>query len=147
MLHHTEDETDLVSTLDVNCDSDQSDDCVYAGQQAVEELDERTSATPTVFSSDSDDDNSTLPTLEPAIPQVHHNMPPARQLSNIPEVENTSSHVTGEGTLSPFDDVPTSMPPTASQHDNDSTTSTSSNLLFYGTTIAVAGALMYNKLT
>lgn len=133
MLHHTEDETDPASsTLDVSSDGDQSDDCVPTDQQAVEELDERSSVTPTVFSSDSDDDSSTLPTLAPAVPQVRHN----RQLSDIPEVGTPCS---------PSDNVPT--PSTTSQQDNDSTSTTGSNLLFYGTTVAVAGALIYNKLS
>ena len=143
VLHHTEDENDLSSTPDVDCEGDQSSDIVSTGQQADEGLDERSSVTPTVFSSDSDDDSSTLPILEPAGTLVCHNTP-ARQLSDIPEVENTSSHVTSEETP---DDVPTLIPPAADHHDSDSTTTTSSsNLLFYGTTIAVAGALIYNKL-
>ena len=142
VLHHTEDENDLSSTLDVDYEGDQSSDIVCTGQQADEGLDECPSVTPTVFSSDSDDDSSTLPVLEPAGPLMRHNTP-ARQLSDIPEVENTSSHETSEEAP---DDVPTLMPPAADQHDSDSTTTSSSNLLFYGTTIAVAGALIYNKL-
>lgn len=146
VLHHTEEESDLTS-LDTSYEGDRSSGYASTGQLPVEGLDERASVTPTVFSSDSDEDNSTLPTLEPALPPLSRSTP-ARQLSDIPEVENTSSHPASTTETPDNENMPASMPPTDQHvHESDSTTNTSSsNMLFYGTTIAVAGALIYNKL-
>lgn len=135
VLHHTK-ESDPTSTVDASCEGDHA----FVGQLPVEELDERTSVTPTVFSSDSDEESSTL---EPVLPPLSQ---PVRQLSNIPETENTSS-ASEMPDPSNTDAASTSMPP-ADQHEHDSTTTTSggSNILHYGTTIAVAGAMIYTKL-
>lgn len=135
VLHHTK-EGDPTSTVDASCEGDRA----FAGQLPVEELDGRTSVTPTVFSSDSDEESSTL---EPVLPPLSQ---PVRQLSNIPETENTEMP-----DPSNTETVSTSMPP-ADQHEHDSTTTTTtttssgSNILHYGTTIAVAGAMIYTKL-
>ena len=148
MLHHSE-EGDMASTLETSHDGDQSNQSSgygSIGQPPVESLDEQDNAsvTPTVFSSDSDEDNSTLEPAGILLPPVAHSTP-ARQLSDIPEVEspNASLHLppTTEANLTP-ENVPSSMPST----ESDSSTSSSAGILFYGTTIAVAGALIYNKL-
>ena len=146
MLHHSE-EGDMASTLETSHEGDQSSGYGSLGQPPIESLDERDNAsvTPTVFSSDSDEDNSTL---EPAVslPPVSHSTP-ARQLSDIPEVESpdASLHLPPktEENVTP-ENVPSSMPPTES--DPNTSNSSGNNILFYGTTIAVAGALIYSKL-
>lgn len=146
MLRHNE-EGDMVSTLETSCEGDRSNQSSgygSLGQPPIEILDEQDNAlvTPTVFSPDSDEDS----TLEPVIPlpPLSHSTP-ARQLSDIPEVESpdASLHLppTTEGNLTP-ENVPSSMPPTESGPN----TSSGNNILFYGTTVVVAGALIYNKL-
>lgn len=147
MLHHTDDneESDLPlsPTLDTSHAGDQlnqSGDCESMGlvDDGVDEY-ENASVTPTVFSSDNED-NATLESLPP----VSH---------NTPNASSCLTPTTNE-TLVPTDDtdtVPTSMP-TTDQHESDvdPTTATpsnsSTNIIFYGTSIAVAGALIYNKL-
>ena len=153
VLHHGEGEGDITSTLDTSHEGDrsnQSSGYESMGHPNVESLDERDNAsvTPTVFSSDSsDEDNSAL---EPAVllPPVSHSTP-ARQLSDIPEIESPNASLqlppTTEENLTP-ENLPTSMPPTESDPNTNTTGSSSNNILFYGTTIAVAGALLYNKL-
>ena len=142
MLHHSE-EGDMVSTLETSSEGDwsnQSSGYGSLGQPPVESLDEQDNAlvTPTVFSSDSDED------IDPAVPlpPVSHSTP-ARQLSDIPEVESPDASLHLPPTTEDPENVPSSMPPTDS---GPSTSSSGNNILFYGTTIAVAGAMMYNKL-
>lgn len=152
VLHHTKKEQSGMPSLTMN----EGDGCESTGHRSVEGVDERDNAsvTPTVFSSDSDDDNISNLELAPPLPFL------ARQLSNIPEVESPpislpSPHLppAAEEPLAPCDteNVPTSIPPANQHEDNPTTTSnissSTSNKLLYTTTIAVTGALkIYNKL-
>jgi len=138
VLHHTEEESNL-STVDTGHKENKSSGYESMEQPSVEGLDERDNAsvTPTVFSSSSDNDEETdtIPILPP--PLSHST--PARQLSDIPEIESPNA-------LPPTTTAPTSTEnmPASVMDQNES--SSASNIIFYGTTIAVAGALIYNKL-
>ena len=131
-------------------EQDQSSGYASMEQPPVEGLDELdiSSVTTAVFSSDSDDDVLLLSNNEPAIlPPLHST--PARQLSDIPEMDspNTSLHLSptnNETSPSDADNLPSSLPPTSQpESDPSNNSSSASNLLLYTTTAVLA---VYNKL-